>query len=365
MNLIRVVEEGIEGVSPGLLFHIDKLNILLGGIHKHTMHIIAAEPKAGKTTFLDENYVLSPYLRNLLVNPDTSIEWYYWSTEISRIEKEAGMISTLLYYNHGLRLTAEYILGRQLVEENGRIVRKIVSAEHHRLIVDTYLEYIVPLFGTFDADSGRQLTSGLIRFFPKDNPTGIRNELLRAAAENGEMIRETYQIADENGVMHSRERIVSYRPNNRRKYILCLIDHLRGLKRERGFSMKDNIDKMTEYAVELRNLTGIIFAFTIHLNRAVTDIDRLKYLKDTLYPHSDDLKDSGNPSEDANYVFTMLNASDEKYGITTHFGHNVRSYEGRYRSLHLVAARNAECPVHMGMEFLGDVKHFEYLPPRG
>jgi hypothetical protein len=77
-----------------------------------------------------------------------------------------------------------------------------------------------------------------------------------------------------------------------------IIDHIRGLSKERGFQEKANIDKMSEYIVELRNTLGVSFIVTSHLNRANNDVNRLKLLGDYMYPATESWKDSGNVSED-------------------------------------------------------------------
>lgn len=66
------------------------------------------------------------------------------------------------------------------------------------------------------------------------------------------------------------------------------------MKRERGFSMKENLDKYSEYTVFLRNIFKYSFIDIIHSNRNLSDQDRVstsggRYLR----PQTDDVKDTG------------------------------------------------------------------------
>jgi len=126
------------------------------------------------------------------------------------------------------------------------------------------------------------------------------------------------------------------------------------------------VDKYVEYQVEFRNWCGFTFVDIIHLNRNLSDISRLKYNSEFLYPTGDDIKETGNLSEDSDYVFTLMNPNDEKYGINKHFGLQIKStsndelYPG-YVSLHLVESRDTECPAHFRTIMKGNVNVFESL----
>ncbi len=50
------------------------------------------------------------------------------------------------------------------------------------------------------------------------------------------------------------------------------------------------------------------------------DTQRLKYAKEFIYPTGDDVKETGNLSEECDYLFTMMNPNDEKYNLDKHFG---------------------------------------------
>ena len=67
---------------------------------------------------------------------------------------------------------------------------------------------------------------------------------------------EKYQTRGDKGEVVNKERIIGYKPNNSDLFTIIVTDHVRKLKKERLFTMKENIDKWIEYQVELRNWCG-------------------------------------------------------------------------------------------------------------
>ncbi len=65
-----------------------------------------------------------------------------------------------------------------------------------------------------------------------------------------------------------------------------------------------------------------------------------------------------NLSEECDYLLTLFNPTDEKYGLDVHFG-NVLSDYPNYRSIHLVESRDTECPMHLAVQMYGNIKHFK------
>lgn len=352
MNLISVIEEGKKGKNIGLSFGIFELDRGIGGIHKKKSFVIGAEPKVGKTSFVDFAFIISPFLNN----PDANIEYIYFSTETERIEKEAIFCSHFINRDYGVELSAEYIIGRK-IDSNGNPM--IISDDHYSMVREVYHKYIIPLFGEFDAVTGNRISTGKIDFIEeRTNPTGVNKYIINHANNNGTFINEDYVLDGE-----KKHRIIGYKPNDDTRYTMVIIDHIRGLPHERGYNKKENIDKMSEYHVKLRNTLGYTFVFVAHLNRSNADVERLKLLKNNLYPGPEQFKDSGNLMEDCNYVITMMSPGDYKYGLRRHFDVDIEAMDeelrSRYRTLHLVQARNTQCPQHFKLVFNAPVIDFQ------
>lgn len=372
MNFREQFKKGKEGKNIGLPTGLTELNRAIDGIQKKSIYAIGAAPKVGKTTFVDQAFVIEPFLhlQNLKVKePENPIKvnWIYYSFEIDRVKKEFKYAAHFMFRDFGIsnfthngkiyQMSPRYLLGR-LTDENDKVIT--VTPEHEEMLKQIYLNRIIPMFGEYNA-AGKKIRKGAIDFIAdRDNPTGLRNHLIHYAKQNGEFIYEKYLTRNEKGQEVQKERITGYKPNDPNLFTIIITDHMRKLKRERNYTTKENIDKWIEYQVELRNWCDFIFVDIIHLNRALASIDRLKYMKDQLYPTGDDFKDTGNLSEEADYILTLFNPNDEKYKLENHFGIVLANYPN-YRSVHLVESRDTESPQHLAMQMYGNINLFKSI----
>ena len=223
------------------------------------------------------------------------------------------------------------------------------------MLQDVYQNRIIPLFGEYNSE-GKQIKKGLIRFIEdKTNPTGLRKFLMAHAENNGQFVKEGGKF---------NKGITGYKANNPDKYTIVVTDHLRKLVPERGFQMKQTVDKYIEYTVEIRNWCAYTFAHIIHLNRSMTDVQRQKQFGDNIFPNSDDIKDTGNLAEDCDYLFTIFNPNDKRYNLDTFFGKKIRTSTGdeiypSLRTIHLVESRHCDFPQHFAADMYGGFKAFK------
>ena len=372
MNFAQHFTEGLQGRNVGLSTGIPPLDKATGGIQRKSIIGIAASPKVGKTTLTDYSFVIAPYeqaLSEKRVVDISKIDWIYLSYEIDRISKEYDYISHYMYrmfqitnFEHKgkiYEMSSDYLMGKVIDDDELPI---IVKDEHIPLVKQIYAQKIIPLFGEYDIE-GRKISNGKIEFITdKENPTGIRNYLLKVAKQRGEFLFEKYETIDDSGKKIKKERIIGYKLKKEfeNTYLIVITDHMRKPKMERGYTLKQNVDKLLEYQVELRDWCYMTFVDIIHLNRTVGSIERIKHGGEYLYPTGDDLKDTGNMSEDCNTLITMFNPTDEKYGLIKHFGVELSQYPN-YRSIHVVESRNTKCPAHIQVRMFGGIKTFSKL----
>ena len=418
MNFRAAFEAGQKGSNKGLPMGegLKTISQAINGIQRGRIYTVGAAPKGGKSTFVDVGFCIEPAIyvldHNAKINasieaiatkleettdPETrdslngeyerfksqliDLEFIYNSYEIDRVSKEFDFVAHFLNSDYGVYLIT-LPPGKTYKEKNvvplssaflkgeleydtatpdspKEIIR--VSEDLLNMIKVIYRNRIIPLFGEYN-EKGEKVSKGIIKFLEnKDNPTGVRNYLLDYARENGEFM---YKTTVKDGVTF--QRMIGYKPRNPNKYVIVITDHLRKLLPERGFKMKETVDKFSEYAVEFRNTCNFTFVHIIHLNRAVSDIGRRQYDDDRLFPQSDDIKETGNLSEDSNYIFTMFNPNDDKFNLTKHFGTPIRRPDKsllypNMRTVHLVESRHCVCPQHFRVNMYGDIKKFEPL----
>lgn len=381
MNFQTEFQKGQEGGNKGIYLGLglDAISKAINGVQKARIYGVGAAPKAGKSTFVDYGFLLGPYLESLKTKQ--RIEWIYFSFEIDRVSKEFDFVTFFLYHDYKISqirlpkgitvkgesiidLSPDYLRGRTQ-DDRGETIK----CEPHLVekVKDIYIRRIIPLFGLYDekgkkvlrTPDGKTVPRGLIDFIEhKDNPTGLRKYLMNKAMKEGQFLNEGGK---------TNNRITGYSYNTQQdadKLTIIITDHLRKLVLERGFKMKETVDKMIEYQVELRNWCQYTFVDIIHLNRSMTDGNRLKQFGDFLYPNSDDIKDTGNLAEDADYVFTIFNPNDQRYNLTKHFGQDIRNSKGEQlypylRTVHLVESRHCYFPQHFKTNMRGNLKSFE------
>ena len=371
MNLIEEFKKGQEGGNMGLYMGDGLANIsnYINGIQKGRIFGVVAPPKVGKSTFTDYGFVIQPYLHSLRDNLE--VEWIYFSFELDRVSKEFDYATYFLYHDFGIEfitldegvtkdkkniieLSPNYLRGRML-DDDGNVIK--VKPEIIEALKVVYENRIIPMFGEY-ASNGSQVTPGKINFIEqKDNPTGIYKFLKDHASKEGTFIKSGHGEF---------QRVVGYRPRNPNKYTIIIIDHLRKLIPERGWQMKQTVDKMLEYQVEIRNWCNYSFVPIIHTNRNISSVDRIKYSGQDLYPTSEDIKDSGNLAEDADYVFTLFNPNDTRYNLKEHFGLKIKDTKNNefypnLRTIHLVESRHCDFPKHFKVNMFGNYKSFNTI----
>lgn len=372
MNFIETFKAGQLGRNFGLSTGIPALDRAINGIQKATSIGLVAPPKCGKTTLADYSFVISPYLQAERLGILDNIEWKYFSGEIDRISKEFKFaaffmwhdfrVIEVVYKNVRYGMCQDYLMGKLLYPIPGTQDFEFVpvASEHTEMLKQIYTNRIVPMFGEYN-DMGKKIKNGKIDFIEDvENPTGINKYLFKYAKDNGDFIEESYQTIDDQKNPITKFRIIGYTPRNPNKFTIVVTDHVRKLRRERGFTMKENIDKWLEYSTFLRNICKFTFLNICHSNRQLSNVDRMRYAGEFIFPTADDVKDTGNIAEESTILITMFNPNDEKYNITKHFGIELANFPN-YRSIHITESRYTECPAHIQTNMYGGINYFEPL----
>ena len=303
-NFITEFKKGQEGGNKGLFMGegLTEVSRAINGVQKAMMIGIAASPKVGKSTLVDYAFIIQPYLQSL--KDGNLVDWTYFSFEMDRVSKEFDFAIYFIYHDFGYEtiklpegvtvggktficISSAYLRGR-LQDDNDKIVK--IDSLILTALKNVYEKRIIPLFGEY-SDKGILLKEGLIDFIEqKENPTGLRNKMLDKAKDRGQLIYQEY--IDKLG--NKGKKLVGYVANNPNITHIVVTDTIRKIPRERGFSLKETIDKYLEYTTEIRNLIKFTFIHIVHLNRNMGDVHRMKMLGDMLYPVPEDIKDFKN-----------------------------------------------------------------------
>lgn len=368
-NFVIQFQAGKEGKNVGLPTGLDVLDVAINGLQRRTIIGVAAPPKVGKSKFTNAHFILYPYL----LSANTDINWIYFSYEMDRVQVEfAFAVFFLMYdydtttYSHNGKtefITTDYLMGRLKDRNTHKAI--MVNQDIEDKLKLLYRSRIVPLFGEHD-NIGKRISKGKIDFIEdKMTANEMSNYIVNYAKQKGKFITESYQT-ENNGKTVTQQRLTGYQANNPESYTIIITDTLRKIKLATGEGKKQAADSWIESSVRLRNLTNFSFIHIIHCNRNLTNTDRMSISKEYLHPTGDDIKETGNLSEEADYILTLFNPNDEKYALRKHFGLDLFDQQNNllypdYRSLHLVESRHTVCPQHLQLELNGATGYYKQL----
>jgi len=326
------IEQGIEGKYEGLKNGLSRINKYIYGIQRRYYYLIGALSGAGKTMLSD--FMLLNALRDA-EEKGINVNIFYYSYEINEGTKKANWLSNHIYNKYGIVIPPEVI--------NGYGENRLT--EEQKEIVDKEIPYIDKLFEKVN-----------FRFDPI-NPTGIYKELYNFAEETGSFITEEY-LDEHNNI---KRRIVEYKPNDPESYTIIVLDHYALMKSERGFTLKENIDKMSEYFIWLRNICGYTILAVQQYNQSLNTVERLKFKGVDLTPQQNDFKDSGNPYQDCDVALGLMNPW--KMDMKECLKYNLQFIQENFRLLKVIKNRNGKDNVAIGLFYKPESGSFAELKP--
>lgn len=329
-EILNSIEDGRQGKNAGIPMGFPRFSEVIPNIQKGRYHLVVGESGSGKSAFVDTAYVFNPlewYMKN---KNETNIKLkiFYYSFEISKDRLITKQIARKLFTDYNLLLDPNYILS---------FGKNRISQEHYDLVT-RYKDYFYQLEEFLEIKDSSTT----------NNPTGVNNDLNKWAQQNGKF----EMVNNQN----------TYFENDSNLVTLTVLDHMAIQPKERGFDTKQNMDKMSEYTVNLRNKCKFSFTYLVQANRNLGNIERLKYEKSELSIKQADIKDSSNPGADSDAIIGIFNPW--KYNIDEYRGYNIANLRGRQRFLNVAKNRDGDSDGTLGLLFLGECGYFKELPKK-
>lgn len=330
MSLKKRIEDGLTGKYSGLENGFKDVNKYIFGVQRKCYTLLGGASGSFKTTILDFiilNALLDAEKKNI------PIDIFYYSFEIDELSKKCNWLSQLCYIRHKAVIPPEKIKGfgdNRLTENELKIIHEL-SPEIENLF-------------------------SKIKFtFEPINPTGIYHEVFRHCATHGELTYQPYK--DENG--EEKKRITGFIPKDER-YTILAVDHIYLMRGERNFTTKQNIDKMSEYLVSLRNIFGISPFIIQQFNSGLSSSDRQKLKGIDLSPAQTDFKDSTNPFQDCDIALGTM--APFKLDLKTCLGYNMELFRDKFLMLKIIKNRLSRDNIAKGLYVHPQSGRFEELP---
>lgn len=336
---LKIRKERIEnGMINCIPLPFPRLRTWLPGIEKRRYNVITAQAKIGKSKLVDYIYVYSTFFYMLEHRQQLRLNVLYFTLEMGKQEKYYEFLCHLLYRLDGIRCSPTELKSTS-VPVDGKIIELIESPKYQEYINEykktvTYIDDI-------------------------KNPTGIWKYIRGFMLERGHFVYKTVKTKDDNGLEITRDITDYYEPDDEEEYTLIILDNYANLSLESGMDLKQCINKMSKYAIDLRDTFNVNLTAVQHQALSGEGIENQKLNK--LYPSAADLGDAKTTARDINLLLGLF--SPYKYGLTTYENYDITRFQNNIRFLLIVEDRDngaggQVCPLL----FDGAISNFAELP---
>lgn len=318
-----------------------RLRRWLPGIEKRRYNICTANQKVGKSKLVDYMMVYESFFYAIEHPQQIRLKILYFTLEMGKKEKFYEFLCHLLFRLDGIRIDPTELKSTSADKPVSQEVLDLINSEKYQEYIRKFKEMVVYI------DTER-------------NPTGIYKYI-----RNVMMTKGTFQYKmgikknEFTGEMEEGKVIDFFKYNDEDEYVLCVLDNYSNLMQESGMSKMQTIEKMSKYAIELRDTFDLNFTAIQHQAQAQEGIENQKLNK--LYPSSDGLADCKTTTRDANLVLGLF--SPFKYGLQEYEKYDITKFRNNIRFLLVIEDRDNGaagqiCPLF----FDGAISSFAELP---
>lgn len=330
-TLREEVIKGREGKNGGIPMGFNRLNHYVG-IRKSMYYLIGGLTGSGKTSFVDDAFILNPVDWYIANKDKTNIKLkiIYRSMERSRTYKLAKWVSRKIFLDHGITIPVPKLMGW-----NDRMT------DEEFALFDSYSGYI------------KQVEEIVTIIDGPENPVGIAKELKEYALEHGDVV--TVDKYNKKYVPHD-ENIIT----------LVIIDHIGLLKAIKDYpNKKALIDKMSDELRYARDFYGFSPVVVSQFNRDIANPARLK--NGDVEPQLEDFADSSQTQNDADVVMALFDPM--RYKVPDPSGYDLNKLIDSvgtkyYRSVRVIKNSYGADDVRIGLAFHGEIGMFKELKKR-
>ena len=270
--------KGRKGENIGRSTGMKKLDKVIGGIQPHRYYLVGAASSVGKTS-----YVLYLIYNLLKQESDLApIYFLYYSLEIGEDILLAKLMALYCAEEFGIYLTVDdtFSFMTPLNDYSFDCLSKA------KVWLESVSKYIVVIDSVVSANS---------------------------------VYSHTLKFAETIGKFEQKGNRKVFTPDNPNALVIGVLDHFALIRCEEGRTLKAEIDTLSNYMVTLKKKLPLSWFALIQQNRDSSSMERRK--ADLSEPGLNDLKDSGNPSQDADVVLQLFFPFREK--LSTYRGFKV------------------------------------------
>ena len=324
------VDKGLSGKNGGIPMGFDRLNRYVG-IRKGMYYLVGGLTGSGKTSFIDDAFVLNPVdwaMSKEGIASGIKVKVWYRSMERSRTYKMAKWVARKIFLDQGIIIPVGKLLGWT----------ETMTKDEHDLFLyyEDYINHLSEIVTIIDGP---------------ENPVGIAKDLKKYALERGKI----EQLDEYNKI---------YVPDDPNEITMVVIDHIGLLKLTTTQpTKKQAIDKMSDELRYARDFYGYSPVVVSQFNRDISNPARIK--NGDVEPQLEDFAESSSTQNDADVVLALFDPM--RYKVSDPSGYDVDKLKDEFgakyfRSLRLIKNSYGEDDVRIGLAFLGQIGMFKELP---
>lgn len=333
----KLLNGGINSIpSPFVRFSNEFI-----GIEQGKYVVVTSTTKGGKTQFTSFTFLYTPLLY-AYENPDKlRIKFFYYSLEETPEDVTQRFMSFLLdkLSNGRTRISPTDLQSSHNDNPLSQEILDTLSSGEYADILKFFEEHI--------------------EFSPSRNPTGVYNEVRKYMEEHGTVHTKKKKVKGELGETVEVDAFDYYEPNDPDEYVFIIFDHLSLVQSEKGMTLKQTADKLSEYFVILRNrykVSPILIQQQAFENES---LDAFKANK--LRPTAQGLADSKYTARDCNLLLGLF--SPFKHELPEYKKYDITKFRDNIRFLEVVLNRGGSVGGLVALFFDGAVCNFIELPP--
>jgi hypothetical protein len=333
----KLIDGGINSVpSPFIRFSDDFI-----GLEQAKYYVITSSTKGAKTQFASFVFVFHTLLYAYQHPEQLRIRIFYYPLEETPDDIMTRFMSYLLYTKSAgaIRIAPKDLKSSRNDKPIDDKYLELLDSEEYSKIIDFFEEHIV--------------------FSASTNPTGVYNECKRYAEEHGTVFKRKQKIKDEfTGQTREIDAFDHYIQDDPDEYRIIFYDHVSLTSAERGMSLKQSIDKLSEYFVLLRNRYGYSPVVIQQQAFEGESLDAIRSNK--VRPTIANLADSKYTARDCNVALGLF--SPFKYELPEYMQYDITKLKDNVRFLEILVNRGGSPGGLVALYFDGAVNFFKELP---
>lgn len=308
------------------------------GIEQGKYYLISAATKGSKTQFTNYIFVYNTILYSFYHSNVIKPKIFYYALEETKENITLRFMSFLLYTFDNIRISPIDLTSTDKDKPVDSKIIELLNTKKYIDILDYYEE--------------------IVEFKIGRNPTAVWKDAKSYAEANGIVHTKKSKYTDDFGVTRETDAFDYYEPNNSNEYVFIIVDHVSLIEPELKLSLREAINKLSEYMILLRNRYHYIPVIVQQQSTESTSLEAFKANK--IRPTPSALADSKYTSKDCDVMIGLTNPYF--WELPEYLGYDIRKLKGNFRIMEIVLNRSGQSNGICPLIFDGAINWFKEAP---